>query len=103
IVIILLNLKKLKLSQNKIYQISILYFIGVILKFFGYLADYVGRIATYFEIMQVFILAAIVKVQTNKYEKLLYTTLIILYFLGWYTFEIIINNGHKTIPYMWIK
>lgn len=103
IVIILLNLGKLRSQSNPMYLLSILYFIGIILKFFGYLADYVGRIATYYEMIQILILAAIVKVQRNKYEKLLYAFLIIIYFIGMYTLEIIIENGHKTIPYNWVN
>lgn len=101
LLLILLNTKKLKNNNNAFYLITVLFIIGVILKFFGYLADYIGRIATYYEMMQVLIVSAIIHVQKNKYEKLLYTLVVLLYFIGWYTFEIIINNGHKTIPYIW--
>lgn len=102
IAIILLNINKLKIASKSIYKLIIIYFIGIILSFFEYLTEYGGRIAIYFEMMQIFILSAIVKVQGSKYEKVIYSIIIIMYFLGWYTFEIIINNGHRTVPYMWV-
>lgn len=100
ILIILFNLNKLK-SNNPISKIVLFYFIGLILEYYGYFANYVNRIAIYYEMMQVFILSAIIKVQNNKYEKLLYSFLIVIYFLSWYTYNFIILNRHETIPYTW--
>lgn len=88
--------------NNAISVLAILYFVGVIFDFFSYLADYAGRIAIYFEMMQVFVVAAIIKVQKNKYERFFFTFIVIIYYLAMYTYEFIINNGHKTIPYMWV-
>lgn len=99
IMIILFNIKKLK--NNAMSKIVLFYFLGLILEYYGYFAEYVSRIAIYYEMMQVFILSAIIKAQTNKYEKLLYSLLIVLYFLSWFTYNFIVLNRHQTIPYIW--
>lgn len=101
ILLILINFKKLKNKTNPMYKVIMFYFIGLILEYYGYFAEYVGRISLYYEMIQVFILAAIIKVQTNKYEKLIYSLVIILYFLVWFTYNFIITNRHETNPYMW--
>ncbi|MBY7144603.1 EpsG family protein [Virgibacillus sp. NKC19-3] len=101
IIIILVNLKKLKIN-NSMYKLVIIYFLSLILEYYGYLGENISRIAIYYEMMQVFILSAIVKVQNDKYGKLFYSFLIVLYFIGWFTYNIIILNYHQTIPYIWI-
>src|SRR5699024_1878674 len=59
ILIIILNTTKLKKSNNKIYRLTIIYYLGLILEYLGYFASYVGRIAIYYDMIQIFILAAI--------------------------------------------
>src|SRR5699024_3579299 len=98
ILIILANIKRLKIS-NGFYKIIPLYFVGLILLNFGYLADYMSRVGEYFEMLQVFILAAIVKVQSNRYKKLFYGFIIIMYYISWFTYNFIIKNNSETIPY----
>lgn len=102
IVLIALSMYKMKKSGNPMYHLSIVYFIGIILSFFSYLADYAGRISTYFELMQIFIVAAIVKVETNIYKKAIYILFITSYYLGLYVYYYVINNSHETVPYIWI-
>lgn len=102
ILLIVFNLKKLYEKNNPMQLFIILYFIGLILEFYGYFAQYINRIALFYEMIQIFILAAIIKSQTNKYEKLIYSSLVVAYFIGWFTYRIIILNHHQTIPYLWL-
>lgn len=101
ILIILLNIRKLN-STNPISKLVIVYFLSLLLEYIGYFAAHVSRIAIYYEMMQIFILAAIVKTQQNKYERLFYSFLIFIYFLGWFTYQIIYLNNHETVPYIWL-
>lgn len=100
IMIILFNLNRLK-NTSPMSKLIIFYFIGIILEYYGYFASYVNRVSIYYEMLQIFILAAIVKVQTNKYEKLLYSAIIVMYFISWFTYNYIYLNRHETIPYIW--
>jgi len=100
IIIIIFNLKRFK-NNSPMSKLIIFYFIGIILEYYSYFASYVNRIAIYYEMIQIFILAAIVKVQTNKYEKLLYSAIIVIYFTSWFTYNYIYLNRHQTIPYIW--
>src|SRR5699024_7057891 len=95
IIIIIFNLKRFK-NNSPMSKLIIFYFIGIILEYYSYFASYVNRIAIYYEMIQIFILAAIVKVQTNKYEKLLYSAIIVIYFTSWFTYNYIYLNRHQT-------
>lgn len=102
ILMIVINLRKLKSTNNRMYAFSYIYFMGIVLSFIGYLADYAGRISTYFELLQVFIISAIIKVQSNRHKKFLYLIFIIFYYLSLYTYNYVIHNAHRTIPYVWL-
>lgn len=101
VILILINLRKLKLSNNPIYKLSMLFIIGIILSVLGSYAPYINRVSMYFDVTQVFIISAIVKAQTNKIEKFLYTYLIVIYYISWFTFLFIYLGLHGTIPYQW--
>ncbi|UZD45486.1 EpsG family protein [Peribacillus frigoritolerans] len=101
IIIILINLRIIKLRNRFIYDLITLYFIGIVLSFLGYFNNYIGRATIYFSMSQILIIPFIIKVQTNKYIKLLYIGLIVLYYIILFTYNIIIQNGHETIPYIW--
>jgi len=101
-VIILLNMKKLKLNNNPIHKVGILYFIGIILMHLGYFAAHINRLAGYFEIIQVLLVAAIIKSQNNKYEKFFYSYIVIIFYIGWFTYHFIILGNHETIPYQMV-
>src|SRR5699024_5298864 len=81
VILILINYRKLKLNNNLMYKISILFIIGIILYLLRGFGPHISRIALYFDITEVFIVSAIIKTQTNKYEKLLYSYFIIIYYL----------------------
>jgi len=98
-IIILLNYKKLKINNNPTYRLVILYIIGFILLNLGDFSVHVGRISRYFEALQIFIIGAIVTVQKNKYEKLLYGYLIIIYFLLRFTVIYLVSGQQQTVPY----
>lgn len=98
VLIILFNIKKLR-NRNKFYKVIPLYFIGLIILNLGYLGDFVSRIGKYFEMLQIFILSAIVIVQKGKYEKFLMTLVIVAYYIAWFTYNYIIRNRDGTIPY----
>ncbi|MDP1417452.1 EpsG family protein [Peribacillus simplex] len=100
-IIILMNLKTIKLRNKFIYDLITLYFIGIVLSFLGYFNNYIGRATIYFSMSQILIIPFIIKVQTNKYIKLFYMGLIVLYYIILFTYNIIIQNGHETIPYIW--
>lgn len=102
VLLILLNYKKLKLHNNTMYKISLLFIIGIILTLLRSFAPYIDRIALYFDVTQVFLLAAIAKTQTNKYEKFLYSYIIIIYYIAWFTYNFLILGRHGTVPYFWI-
>lgn len=101
-IVIWINYKKLKMKENPIHRIVVLYFIGVILIHLGYLAPHVNRIAGYYEITQVLILGALVRVQNNKYEKFMYSYGIIIYYVAWFTYNFLVLGKNETIPYQWI-
>ncbi|TFJ93046.1 EpsG family protein [Lentibacillus salicampi] len=101
IIIILLNITKMRTSNNIMYRVFFLYFMGLIFDYLGYYAAFVGRISLYFEATQIFILPAIIKIQNNKYARLLYIFIVALYFIGLFTYDIIILNHNQTIPYIW--
>lgn len=102
IILILINTKKIKINNNLMHKLSILFLIGAILTFLRSYAPYINRVALFFDVTQVFVLSAIVKVQTNKYEKFLYTYIIVIYYLGWFTYYFLLSGRHGTIPYQMI-
>lgn len=102
IVIILFNLKKLKQQNNPMYKLGLIFFLGVILSVLRSYAPYIDRVAIFFDISQVYIIAAIVKAQTNKYKKLLYVQIVFLYYIFWFSFNFLYLGRHETVPYEWI-
>lgn len=98
IIIMLFNLKKMKSKHDFYHKLSILYFSSVVLDLFGYMAEYLDRISLFYEMSQIYLLASILKL-VNKKEKFLYTFIIVSYYLALFTYEIIIRNQHRTIPY----
>ena len=101
IIIILLNLKKLKLSNNPISRLVILYFLGIILLQIGYVSPYISRVASFFEMTQILIIGAIIKVQKNKYERFLYSYLVIIFYLAWFGYHFLMLGHGEAIPYQW--
>lgn len=84
-------------SRNKLY--IYFYFISWILTFTGFISPYVKRIALYFEMSIIFLLATIPKITKNKYQKVLAEFLIILYVLGMFTISAYILKQGDIIPY----
>lgn len=102
VILILINFKKLKLDNNLMYKISILFIIGIILFLLRGFGPHISRVALYFDFTQIFIVSAIVKSQKGKNESLLYSYLIIIYYLAYFTYHFIYLGRHGTIPYSWI-
>lgn len=102
VIMFLLNYKKLKDNNNLMYKIGIVFILGVLMTFLRSYANYVDRIAMFFDITQIFIVAAIVKLQNNKYKRFMYISIIIIYYLAWFTYNFLYLGRHETIPYQWI-
>jgi len=98
--LILINLKQLK--NNAIgNDLVFLSFAGFVLSFLISLNMYIGRLVIYFTMTQILIIPMIIKMEANKNLKFLYTWLIVVYYFSLFTYNIIIHNGHQTIPYNW--
>lgn len=102
ILLILINAKKLKLRDNPMHKLNILFYIGVILLLLSSYSPYLDRLSYFFDITQVFIVSAIIKAQTDKYEKFLYTYGIIIYYLFWFTYFYLIQGNAGTVPYQFL-
>src|SRR5699024_3243951 len=99
LLVILLNIKKLKHFNNPMHKLAILYFIGVILMLLSSYSPYINRVSFFFDVTQVFIIAAIVKSQTNAHEKFLYTYAIVIYYLARFTYFYLYMGDAGTMPY----
>lgn len=100
IIIILLNLKILQKRDPFMIQIIPLYFISLILFFLGYKAGYVGRIAINFEVIQILVISSIIRHQNNLSLKYLYYIIIWLYYIFFFTFNMLLGNYGETVPYL---
>lgn len=102
ILLIIININKLKLTFKPMYNIVIIYFIGQILGFLSFFAKYGGRITTYFDLIQIFIVSSIIRSQKNNKTKVTYIIIVACYYLGLYIYFYVLNNSHGTVPYSWI-
>lgn len=100
IIIILLNIKRLKKIDAFMGEITSLYFISLILFFLAYMAPFIGRITMFFEMIQIFIVPAIIKAQNNTFAKYTLIIIILVYYILIFTNGIIIKNHGETIPYI---
>lgn len=101
-ILFVLTYKKMRVMGNPAHRLIVLYIIGFILLNLGDFSVHVGRISRYFEALQIFIVGAMVHVQTDKKEKLLYVYLIVLYFLLRFSVIYLWDGQQQTIPYQWI-
>src|SRR5690606_29688607 len=74
VLIIVLNLKKIKHQNKFAYNMTTLYFVSILLLFLETISPWFGRIAIFFEMSQIIIISSIVKLQGNKYAKLFYSS-----------------------------
>lgn len=99
VLLIIINYKKLKAKNNIMHKLSILYIIGLILTLLSSYSPYLNRVSFFYDVTQVFIVPAIIKAQTNKYEKFLYTYVIVIYYLARFTYFYLFMGDGGTIPY----
>lgn len=99
LLLILLNSKKLKLRDNPTHKLGVLFFIGVILMILSSYSPYLNRVSFFYDVTQVFIVSAIIKSQTDKYEKFLYSYAVILYYVARFTYFYLISGDAGTVPY----
>ena len=99
VVVMLFSIRNLRLQNNAIHKMSILFYIGVIMLLLSTYSPYLSRLSYFFDVAQIFVISALVKHQKNKYQQFFFVYLIIIYYLGWFTyFYLIVGNG-GTIPY----
>ena len=100
VLLIMLNLRKLKMNNNPMHKLSILFIIGIILMILSSYSPYLNRISFFYDVTQVFIVSAIIRSQTDKYEKFFYSYAIIIYYVARFTYFYLISGDAGTIPYM---
>lgn len=96
--IIMINYKKLKENTN-LSKLILIYVISLIVLNLGNFADFVGRLGRFYEIVEIFLMGAIIKAQKGKYERFFMTGLIIVYYLFWFTYNFIYKHREGIIPY----
>ncbi len=87
-------------ERNKLY--IFFYIISWILTFTGFISPYIKRIALYFEISSIFLLATFPNITKNKEQKIFVTFLIISYAIGIFTISTYFLNQGNIIPYQTI-
>lgn len=101
IILMLISARKLKAQDNPMHKLIVLFIMGTILTTLASYAPYINRISMFFDVTQVFIVSAIIKAQTDKYVKLLYTYIIFIYYIAYFSYLFIFLGLHGTIPYQW--
>lgn len=99
LLLILLNLKKLKNSNNLMYKLTILYILGIILMLLSSYSPYINRVSFYYDVTQVFILSAIVKSQTKVISYFFVTYAIVIYYIARFTYFYLYMGDAGTMPY----
>lgn len=97
---VVLMLKKILIKYDERNELFIfLYIINVILMFSGYFSPFLKRIAMYFGISNIFILASFPQIAKNSRQKLLIYFVLILYAISIFTITTYILNQANIIPY----
>lgn len=99
IILMLFSARKLRTENNPMHKLIVLFIMGTILTTLASYAPYINRVSMFFDVTQVFIVSAIIKAQTNKYEKFFYTYFVFIYYIGLFTYLFIYLGLHGTIPY----
>lgn len=98
LIIILFNYKKLRKSTD-LYKLTTVYFVSLIILNIGNFGDFVGRLGRFYELVEILLMASVIRVQKGKYERFLLTSTIVIYYLFIFTYNYIYKHRDGIIPY----
>ena len=87
-------------KENEMYLF--LYFVGYILTLLGFISPYAKRMALYFNISEIYLLATLPQITKNKEQKLFVTVLILIYAILMFVISTYTLNIGEIIPYQTI-
>ena len=98
----LVNLKKMKINNSHIEHYFILFLVGIIFEFTGFLNPFVKRMSSYFLISKIYLLSGIPISYQNYKDKILNVIIIYIYIFVYFIISVFILNQSNVIPYDWI-